>query len=72
MTMGSELVMLSKGGTNQYHGDVFEYLRNSAFNARNFFDGAKIPHLEKNNFGASFGGPISKGKTFFYAVYEGL
>jgi Carboxypeptidase regulatory-like domain len=72
MTMGSELVMLSKGGTNQYHGDVFEYLRNSAFNARNFFDGAKVPHLEKNNFGASFGGPISKGKTFFCAVYEGL
>jgi hypothetical protein len=72
MTMGSEMVIISKGGTNQYHGDVFEYLRNSALNARNFFDGATIPHLEKNNFGASFGGPIKKGKTFFYAVYEGL
>jgi hypothetical protein len=72
MTMGSQMVMISKGGTNQFHGDVFEYLRNSALNARNFFDGAKIPQLEKNNFGASFGGPISKGKTFFYAVYEGL
>jgi len=72
MTMGSEMVMLSKGGTNQYHGDVFEYLRNSALNARNFFDGAKIPQLEKNNFGASLGGPIRKDKTFFYAVYEGL
>src|ERR1700688_623998 len=72
MKMGSEMVMLSKGGTNQYHGDVFEYLRNSALNARNFFDGPKIPQLEKNNFGASFGGPIRKDKTFFYAVYEGL
>jgi carboxypeptidase family protein len=72
MSMGSEMVMISKGGTNQYHGDVFEYLRNSAFNARNFFDGAKIPQLEKNNFGASFGGPIRKDKTFLYAVYEGL
>ncbi len=72
MTMGSQMVMISKGGTNQFHGDVFEYLRNSALNARNFFDGAKIPHLEKNNFGASFGGPISRGKTFFYAVDEGL
>ena len=41
--------MISKGGANQYHGDVFEYLRNSALNARNFFDGAKIPQLEKNN-----------------------
>ncbi len=72
MAMGSEMVMISKEGTNQYHGDVFEYLRNNAFNARNFFDGAKIPHLEKNNFGASFGGPIRKDKAFFYAVYEGL
>jgi Carboxypeptidase regulatory-like domain/TonB dependent receptor len=72
MSMGSEMVMVSKNGTNQYHGDVFEYLRNSALNARNFFDSAKIPHLEKNNFGASFGGPIRKDKTFFYAVYEGL
>jgi Carboxypeptidase regulatory-like domain/TonB dependent receptor len=72
MSMGSEMVIISKGGTNEYHGDVFEYLRNSVFNARNFFDGAMIPQLEKNNFGASFGGPIRKGKTFFYAVYEGL
>src|ERR1700731_66562 len=72
MSMGSEMVMISKGGSNQYRGDVFEYLRNSAFNARNFFDGPKIPQLEKNNFGGSFGGPIKKDKTFFYAVYEGL
>jgi len=72
MSMGSELVMISRGGTNQYHGDVFEYFRNSALNARNFFDGAKIPHLEKNNFGASFGGPIRRDKTFVYVVYEGL
>ena len=72
MTMGSELVMISRGGANQYHGDVFEYIRNSAFNARNFFDGPKIPHLEKNNFGASLGGPIRKDKAFFYAAYEGL
>ena len=72
MSMGSQLVIISKGGTNQYHGDVFEYLRNSALNARNFFDATKIPQLEKNNFGASFGGPIRKNKTFFYAAYEGL
>jgi hypothetical protein len=72
MSMGSQMVMISKGGTNQYHGDVFEYLRNSALNARNFFDGPKIPQLEKNNFGGSFGGPIRRDKTFFYAVYEGL
>ena len=64
--------MISRGGTNQYQWDVFEYLRNSALNARNFFDGPKIPQLEKNNFGGSFGGPIRKDKAFFYAVYEGL
>ena len=72
MAMGSQMVMISKGGTNQFHGDLFEYIRNSAFNARNFFDGPKVPQLEKNNFGGSFGGPIKKDKTFFYAVYEGL
>jgi len=72
MKMGSEMLIVSKGGTNQYHGNVFEYFRNSALNARNFFDGPKIPQLEKNNFGASFGGPIRKDKSFFYAVYEGL
>lgn len=72
MAMGSQMVMISKNGTNQYHGAVFEYLRNSAINARNFFDAAKIPQLEKNDFGASFGGPIRKNKTFFYTVYEGL
>ena len=72
MSMGSQMVMVSKGGTNQFHGDAFEYLRNSALNARNFFDGPTIPHLEKNNFGGSFGGPIKKDKTFFFAVYEGL
>src|SRR6202023_491517 len=72
LAMGSQMVAVSKGGTNQFHGDAFEYLRNSALNARNFFDGPTIPHLEKNNFGGSFGGPIRKDKTFFFAVYEGL
>jgi len=72
MTMGSQVVMVSKGGTNQFHGDAFEYLRNSALDARNYFDPAKIPEFQRNNFGASLGGPIKKNKTFFYAVYEGL
>ena len=78
MTMGSQFVMVSKGGTNQWHGGVFEYLRNSSLDARNFFDtaassgGKRLPELRRNNFGGSFGGPIRKDKTFFYAVYEGL
>ena len=72
MAMGSQMVMISKGGTNQFHGGVFEYFRNSDLNARNFFDGLTVPHLEKNNYGGSFGGPIKKDKMFFFAVYEGL
>jgi len=78
MSMGSQLVMVSKGGTNRFHGDVFEYFRNSVLDARNYFDygylggGPRLPRFQRNNFGGSFGGPIKKNKTFFYAVYEGL
>lgn len=75
MAMGSQVVMVSKGGTNQFHGDAFEYIRNSAFDARNFFltlGGQKNPEFQKNNYGGSFGGPIKKDKTFFFATYEGL
>jgi hypothetical protein len=78
MTMGSQVVMVSKGGTNSWHGDAFEYLRNSVLDARNFFEaptsllGRRLPQFQRNNFGGSFGGPIRKDKTFFYAVYEGV
>ena len=75
MAMGSQMVAVSKGGTNQFHGDVFEYLRNDAFDANDFFNrgaGAPKPPLRKNQFGGAFGGPIKKDKTFFYAVYEGI
>jgi Carboxypeptidase regulatory-like domain/TonB dependent receptor len=75
MAMGSQMVAVSKGGTNQFHGDVFEYLRNSALDANDFFNrgaGAPVPPLEKNQFGGAFGGPIKKDKTFFYGVYEGI
>jgi outer membrane receptor protein involved in Fe transport len=78
MTMGSQMVMVSKGGTNQFHGDAFEYLRNDALDARNYFDyesvttGRRLPLYQRNNFGGALGGPIKKDKTFFFAVYEGL
>lgn len=77
-TMGSQMMIVSKGGTNSWHGDVFEYLRNSSMDAANFFDtpatsgGKRLPEFQRNNFGGSFGGPIRKDKAFFYAVYEGL
>jgi hypothetical protein len=78
MVMGSVTTIVTKGGTNQFHGDVFEYFRNSALDARNFFDpptaliGRRIPLYQRNQFGGAFGGPIKKDKTFFYAVYEQL
>jgi len=77
-SMGSQTVLASKSGTNQFHGDAFEYLRNASLDARNTFDptfqntGRRVPQYQRNNFGGSFGGPIVKDKTFFYAVYEGL
>ena len=78
LVMGSVTTIVSKSGTNRFHGDLFEYLRNSAMDARNFFDtpvsilGRRIPLYQRNQFGGAFGGPIKKDKTFFYAVYEQL
>ncbi len=73
--MGSQMVAVSKNGTNQLHGDVFEYIRNDAFDANTFFNNEQaVPKapLRKNQFGGAFGGPIKKDKSFFYAVYEGI
>jgi len=78
MSMGSQMVMVSKSGTNQFHGDAFEYLRNSSLDARNYFDttvlvdGRRLPLLQRNNFGGALGGPIKKDKTFFFGVYESI
>jgi hypothetical protein len=79
LSMGSQTVMVSKGGTNQFHGDVFEFLRNSALDARDFFDygylqtgGRRLPEFRRNNFGGAIGGPIKKDKTFIFGVYEEL
>ncbi len=80
-TMGAHIVMLSRSGTNDWHGSVFEYLRNSAMDARNYFDHQylvpgsgvnRLPHFDRNNFGGSIGGPIKKDKTFIFVNYEGL
>ncbi len=61
----------TRSGTKDFHGNAFEYVRNSAFDARNFFDTAK-PAFHRNQFGGSIGGPIIKDRTFFFADYEGL
>ncbi len=72
---GGVMNMVLKSGTNQFHGVAFDYLRNSALDARNFFDYTspqRLPNYVQNQFGGTFGGPIRKGKTFFFADYQGF
>ena len=71
-TSGGVINAITRPGTNQFHGDAYEFLRNSALDARNFFDGAAIPPFRRNQFGGSVGGPIQKDRTFFFLDYEGL
>lgn len=64
-----------KSGTNGFHGQVFEFLRNSAMDARNFFDYTtprRLPNFVQNQFGFAFGGPIIKNRTFFFMDYQGF
>src|SRR5712692_8702657 len=73
-SMGGIINAVSKSGSNALHGDVYEFLRNSALDAKNFFDDPKspIPPFRRNQFGAAAGGPIRKDHLFFFANYEGL
>ncbi|WP_260704821.1 carboxypeptidase-like regulatory domain-containing protein [Edaphobacter flagellatus] len=68
---GAQISIVTASGTNHLHGAVYEYLRNSALDARNYFDQAHIPAFQRNNFGGSLGGPIRKDKLFLFANYEG-
>jgi hypothetical protein len=71
---GSVVNLVTKSGTNRLHGSAYEFLRNDAFDARNFFanPNAAAPELRLNQFGAVVGGPIQKDKTFFFVNYEGF
>ncbi|HYK88038.1 MAG TPA: TonB-dependent receptor [Acidobacteriota bacterium] len=69
---GGQISLVSKSGSNDFHGGVFEYLRNSALDARTVFDGPTLPPFRLNQFGGNFGGPIVKSKLFFFVNYEGL
>ena len=71
-TSGGIVNAVTKSGTNSLHGDVYEFLRNSALDARNYFDPTQIPAFRRNQFGAALGGPIVKDRTFFFGDYEGL
>jgi hypothetical protein len=68
---GTITEMVSKTGTNGFHGSAFEFLRNNDFDARNFF-ATSVPPFKRNEFGTTFGGPIKKDKTFFFFEYAGL
>lgn len=67
---GGVLSVQTRSGGNQFHGDVFDYLQNSALDAKNFFDGASKPGLVQNQFGGSVGGPVRKNNWFFFVDSE--
>ena len=78
---GGQVDIVTKSGTNEYHGSLFEYFRNSALDSRSFLDldfdpaspgPTKVPPFRMNQFGATFGGAIVKNKTFFFLSYEGV
>ncbi|HUV14604.1 MAG TPA: TonB-dependent receptor [Acidobacteriota bacterium] len=69
--VGSVVSVVTKSGSNAFHGSVYNFLRNDNLDAREFFDEEK-PEFKQNQFGVSFGGPIAKDKTFFFGTYEGL
>src|SRR5437773_6808034 len=73
---GGNVTIVTQSGTNNFHGEAFEFLRNSALDARNFFDYSsaprRLPNFVQNQFGGTFGGPIRKDKTFFFADYQGF
>lgn len=69
---GAQINLVSKAGTNSFHGSAYEFFRNSALDARRLVDGVDPPPFRLNQFGANLGGPIIKNKTFFFANYEGL
>ncbi|HWY53705.1 MAG TPA: TonB-dependent receptor [Terriglobales bacterium] len=71
-TSGGVISGINRSGTNHFHGSAYEFLRNSALDARNYFDGPSIAPFRRNQFGISAGGPIRKDKTFIFGDYEGL
>ena len=70
---GAVINVVTKSGTNELHGSLFEFVRNDVFDAKNFFDSqtTPIPPFRQNQFGGSLGGPVIKNRTFFFADYEG-
>jgi carboxypeptidase family protein len=69
---GAVVSAVTRSGTNDFHGSVYEFVRNNIFDARNFFNVGDLPAFRRNQFGAAVGGRIIKDRLFFFANYEGL
>jgi len=70
---GGQINVITKSGTNQFHGNAFEFLRNTDLNSHNYFDlpGSKLGAFQQNQFGGTFGGPVLHNKLFFFGDYQG-
>jgi hypothetical protein len=73
-TSGGVINAITQSGTDSFHGSAYEFIRNSAVDAKNYFDlhNAPIPPFKRNQFGGTVSGPIIKKRTFFFADYEGI
>ncbi|MGC8548354.1 MAG: carboxypeptidase regulatory-like domain-containing protein [Acidobacteriaceae bacterium] len=69
---GAQVLIVTQSGTNHFHGSVYEFLRNNALDAPNYFARGATPPFQRNQFGASLGGPIQRNKTFLFGNYEGF
>jgi hypothetical protein len=69
---GAVVSIVTRSGTNQFHGSAYEFVRNNIFDARDFFNIGALPAFRRNQFGAAAGGPVQKDHIFFFANYEGL
>ena len=69
---GAQVIIVTQSGTNQLHGSAYEFLRNSALDAPNYFDQGGPPPFQRNQFGGALGGPLKRNKAFLFANYEGL
>ena len=69
---GAQITVVTQSGTNSLHGSLFEFLRNSDLDARNFFDQGPVPPFRRNQFGGALGGPLKKDKLFLFSNFEGF
>ncbi len=69
---GAQVLIVTRSGSNDTHGSLFEFLRNNALDARNYFDPGGAPGFQRNQFGGSLGGPLRRDKTFLFGNYEGF